>query len=145
MTAGGCAEKKYDYYPIEGKVLVRLAEDPLASPSSGVFMLAARTRKYYGDSCWFLNTRSRFQGGVVEVEFRSVGHPRDATCATVLSPAGARIPLGPFDEGEYNLILSLRDSLYTGTLTVFADLWQVDWSDSSAVVFENSSLPRINP
>ena len=145
LTTSGCAEKKYDYYAIEGKLLIRLAEDPLASPGSGVFLLAARTRQWFSDTCWFLDSRSRTQGSVIEVEFRSVGHPRDATCGEALTQAAAQVRLGPYDEGEYNLILSLRDSLYTGTLTVFSDLWQINWPDSSAVVFENFSLPRINP
>ncbi len=145
LTSAGCAGEKYDHYPIEGKVLVRLAEDLPASTGNDVFLLAARTREWFGDTCWFLDTRSRIQGGTVEVEFRSVGHPRDAACGLALTQAVALIRLGPFNEGEYNLIFSLRDSLFTGTLTVLSDQWQVTWPDSSAVVFENTSLPRINP
>jgi hypothetical protein len=145
LIAVGCAGEKFDFYPIEGKVLVRLADDPQAGPQSDVLLLVARTREWYDDTCWFLDTRSRMQGSVSEIEFRSTGHPRDATCGDALTQAFAQIRLGPFNEGEYNLIFSLRDSLYTGTLTVLSDVWQVTWPDSSAVVFENTSLTRINP
>jgi hypothetical protein len=146
IVAGiGCSEEsEYEYFPIEDKVLIRLAEDPQAGAQSDVFLLAARTRMEYGGSGHFLSVRSRTLGTTIEVEFMSVGW-KPGFYEGVSYPAEANVRLGPLQEGDYNLIITLRDSIFTGPLIVLSDQWQVTWSDSSAVVFENTSLTRINP
>lgn len=137
----GCSEDVADqgvYEPVDSRITIGLVEN--LNSGGRTLSLNCSTERIYGCCNFCILHQSRIDGRTVDISFTGIFKPE--ICATALGPAQTVIFLGPLQEGNYLLSVTVNGQAFRTDLTVTATDYMISRNSSPWVIFPHPQLMR---